>query len=82
MGLWFKNLLLPVDPEASIETVLRFFSEEDAEILAVMVSGVRDPEEIAQMTGLRREGVDAKLQSFRAWKLINLKDEVTQKAAR
>jgi hypothetical protein len=79
VGLWFKNVLLSVDPEESIETALRFFSEEDAQILSVMAEGATDLTQLTIRTGIRQEGLEAKLHSFRAWKLVNLKDEVTEK---
>jgi hypothetical protein len=79
MGLWLKGMLAPVDPEESLETALRFFSQEDAEILKVVASGTLNHDLIATEVKMSRNAVDAKLQSFRAWKLINLRDQITEK---
>ena len=62
-----------------METALRFFSEEDALILSHINNGTRDLDQLAAATDINRDGLATKLQSFRAWKLVNLKDEVTQK---
>ncbi len=79
VGLWLKGLLTPVDPEESLEIALRFFSQEDAEILSVIAKGMLNHDLIASETKLNTNAVGAKLQSFRAWKLINLRDQITEK---
>lgn len=79
VGLWLKGMLAPVDPEESIETALHFFSQEDAEILGVIAKGTLNHDLIATEVKLSRNAVDAKLQSFRAWKLINMRDQITEK---
>ena len=79
VGLWLKGMLAPVDPEQSLETALRFFSQEDAEILDVIANGTLNHDVIASEVKSSRNAVDAKMQSFRAWKLINMRDQITEK---